>query len=38
MSARFTVEVKSAVIAYQKSAGLTQDGICGGKTWNKLFN
>ena len=38
MSARFTVEVKNAVIAYQKSIGLTQDGICGGKTWNKLFN
>lgn len=37
MSARFTTEVKSAVIAYQKSVGLTQDGICGGKTWNKLF-
>lgn len=38
MSARYTTEVKSAVIAYQKSVGLTQDGICGGKTWNKLFN
>ena len=38
MSARYTTEVKSAVIAYRKSVGLTQDSICDGKTWNKLFN
>lgn len=39
MSARYTAEVKTAVIAYQKSVGgLVQDGIAGGKTFNKLFN
>lgn len=38
MSAKYTEQVKTAVIAYQKSVGLTQDGIAGGKTWNKLFN
>lgn len=38
MSAKYTEEVKTAVIAYQKSVGLTQDGIAGGKTFNKLFN
>lgn len=38
MNARYTTEVKSAVIAYRKSVGLTQDSICDGKTWNKLFN
>ena len=37
MSARYTTEVKSAVIAYRKSVGLTQDSICDGKTWSKLF-
>lgn len=38
MNARYTTEVESAVIAYQKSVGLTQNGICSGKTWSKLFN
>lgn len=29
---------KGALMAYQKKMKLTQDGICGQKTWNKLIN
>ena len=33
----FGTATKEALIAYQKSKGLTQDGICGEKTWTKLL-
>ena len=29
---------KSAVIAFQKSKGLSTDGIVGENTWRKLLN
>ena len=33
----FGAATKDALIAYQKTKGLTQDGICGEKTWGKLL-
>lgn len=30
-------DTKSAVVAFQKSMGLTADGICGPKTWSALI-
>jgi len=35
--ADFGSKTEAALIAYQKSAGLAADGICGETTWNKLF-
>lgn len=32
----FGSQTRSAVIAYQKSKGITADGIVGPNTWNKL--
>lgn len=33
----FGTKTKNAVIKYQTSKGLTADGVCGEKTWNKLL-
>lgn len=38
MDADFGGGTKAAVIAYQKSKKLSQDGICGANTWYSLFN
>lgn len=37
-SSTFNIKTKEAVIAFQKSKGLSQDGICGQKTWQKIFS
>ncbi|MCD8078816.1 MAG: peptidoglycan-binding protein [Lachnospiraceae bacterium] len=33
----FESKTETAVKSYQKKQGLTQDGICGPKTWGNLL-